>query len=1219
MKRGFFTFALLLILCNYAFGQQVLNELTGHKIQVGTCQATMNPGTWYFISNPRLPSENSANHPDWFPGVGEEPVQGGLVYDNVDNVMLSSTEIFATLTYDGAVAESVAKYLVRFIETETNGIYAVQFGTGNFMGSAPGQKTTDKYNAGTFAFYNIETDGELNQGRFGWNVGSRNGARIDNNGAGRDVCTWGSGENHDVIGNNVWLVFDVVDLGIADPLEAAWNELIEVTSIYSEYDFTPGTNPGEYDAEKVAAFQAAMDAAWEADNNDPTAEELRAISQAVRDAYDAVVATQVPYPMTVNPGFYYLISALEYTNQGDEIDPATGEALTTHPTKAMYVDGNKANWANIDREDIRYLWQIVADGHNTYHLISCQADAQFTTVKTSQTVTLSTESDSLVVFDYGGAEGIYNIRLASQKERGFYYLHCNWHGRGTGTGADIVGWENSYEKDTASPGPTEWRLEPVDEDVALALIEAASPTRQIKIMSDSAAVIIAAVPAMIRAAKDEVATIDKETALIKDVAQLSSAMTEPTEGSLYELLDEDTNTYWHSQWSGRAPGNGVDFIQVAEIDCPVVAFMMARRDTWADHVIQMSVYGYDIDDVDTPKEEGELLATLSLPHNTSRDILYSDAFETKGHRVLRFYSDLTTHSADGGRGYWHMSEFQLYPATISNYYADGTTQATQRAAELTALQNAVAAWKTIDTETASLEAITTTFNVLNDAWLAWNKVFVNPAALRDALEHTLATEAIKIGNNPGEWADANAAATVINTINAALAYDKTGLYTPQESAQHLSALANTETDMLAAANSVREDVWYRIRFATEGEYDAAAWDKKPAQEDYIEEANDVASPELFGKTLSAGSYTYDEKEYTDNESNTHTYRVYDIRSLETDDPSLHATIHFMEQKDIKNADMALWRFIAIGDSAYLIQNKGTGLYLRASGTTGQVHLDVQPTLFQQRALGYGTNEIAARNLTDGATENNLHAQRDINILVTWGTTGPGTNTALFIEEAAPVADDDVSNNFTMALWPGQIYTFCYPTTLETQQGNFYSATFSDNTVTLYPVGNSAPAGQPVVYIQGHVNDYVEPVTDPEDPNYNDQLYQLVSFTHGTDFVTQPIASGHLQGTFNSKSIPSGCVWAEKNGFAPTRKISNTVSANTAYIESEIEDLETQITILFSDEDGIAQTLAKVAKPNAIYTIDGRYLGNGNLNTIKSLPKGIYIVNGIKVAIKKSEK
>ena len=51
-------------------------------------------------------------------------------------------------------------------------------------------------------------------------------------------------------------------------------------------------------------------------------------------------------------------------------------------------------------------------------------------------------------------------------------------------------------------------------------------------------------------------------------------------------------------------------------------------------------------------------------------------------------------------------------------------------------------------------------------------------------------------------------------------------------------------------------------------------------------------------------------------------------------------------------------------------------------------------------------------------------------------------------------------------------------------------------------------------------------------------------------------------------------------------------------------------------DDINTVLNKIAKTtDDIYTLDGRYVGRGNLNTLSRMGKGIYILNGVKVAVK----
>ena len=48
---------------------------------------------------------------------------------------------------------------------------------------------------------------------------------------------------------------------------------------------------------------------------------------------------------------------------------------------------------------------------------------------------------------------------------------------------------------------------------------------------------------------------------------------------------------------------------------------------------------------------------------------------------------------------------------------------------------------------------------------------------------------------------------------------------------------------------------------------------------------------------------------------------------------------------------------------------------------------------------------------------------------------------------------------------------------------------------------------------------------------------------------------------------------------------------------------------------IRKVLVDNSIKDGLATIDGKFIGNGNLNTLKTMPKGIYVVNGIKVAVK----
>ena len=1203
MKKITSLLTLLLLCCVSAFAQEP-SEMDGKSITVGGAVARFEANTWYFLHQARVYGTDTGTHSE----VGSQPVSGGFIYDTgASHIKKSDLEAVP----EASPAASKAAYIVRFIESEDNkGAYKIQFGTGRFMMDAPASGSgSSKYDAQDFNIYNInDEDGHFAINK--WNMSNI----LDNNGANQTCAYWGSGVVTELNGNNDWAIHEVI-WGSISEYDAALAELISVLTTYENETFEAGTAPGQYGVAEVAAFEEAIEAAGAADGDDSlTPEQLLTLAQNIKNTYEAVVASRVPFAVEITPGYYYITSALDFvtTTPGTTTeDPDTGEEITTdaetiHHTKAIYTNNTNGRWGELDettRKDANYLWKVVAAGDKKYHLINCQNETQFNAVQTSSAITLSAQSDSLVVFDTAGLEGIYNIRLAAQAERDYFYIHCGGHGGGTGTQGNLVGWCNTVEDEAAHA--SEWKLEAVDEATALAIIDACSPQKQIKVMTDSAAVIIAAVPAQIKVAQDTKTEINEEYPLITSAEQLSSPMTEPNEGSIEALIDGNAGTFWHSQWSGRQPDNGVDYIQIemTEDDITNAAFVYTRRAVTNDHLTEASVYGTN--DAEAEKADCELLATVSLPFSANNETLTSDVFPVKGYQYIRIYEEATTNN----RGYFHMAELQLYPATVSSPYA--TTQAKERAAEIAAVENAIEAWNAIDAATATVADYTAAFNKLNEAYAAWQAVYVNPAALRQAIANAPDTKVVKIGNNPGEWSG-EAGSSINNLIDEAKKYDQACKYTPAESERLINSLNKAEEDMFAAANPVKTGKWYRIRFATEAEYDEAGWEKGPA--DAIEHAilNEETSHALFGKYVAAGKHANETLKFQNEDGSEGSTIQYNIESLEDEDVTMSATVAFMDKGDIKDADAALWQFVAVGDTAYVLQNKATGLYMRTAGTSGAVTLNPQPALFTTRAIGYGKNLIKA-NYINGADNTYLHAERATNNLVTWNATAIESNSALYIEEAEDVTAQP-STEFTMTVWPGQMKTMCYPVELTAKDGTFYQANLNGTTLTLTPLkDNIAPAGMPVVYVAD--GDYEELQNDKEKDGYNGDNYETATFTHGTEFVSEPAEFGSLTGSFVQKTIGNGCMWAEGDTFVVTKKSSNTLGANTAYINEATEDLEAIVTIEIGGETNISTVMANVSKVGGIYTLDGKYVGKGNINSMKNMQKGIYVVNGVKVAVK----
>ncbi len=152
--------------------------------------------------------------------------------------------------------------------------------------------------------------------------------------------------------------------------------------------------------------------------------------------------------------------------------------------------------------------------------------------------------------------------------------------------------------------------------------------------------------------------VNLDSPLITSASQLSSPYTEPSEGSIDALIDSNTNTFWHSNWSDGDAEPGTHYLQVETSYYGDMAFRFSRRNVYNDHITSWSVYGTN--DYNASKENCTLLAyNLSTPYGSSSDVITSDVFNNPGYSYLRFYIEGTTN----GRGFGHMSEFQLYPAT----------------------------------------------------------------------------------------------------------------------------------------------------------------------------------------------------------------------------------------------------------------------------------------------------------------------------------------------------------------------------------------------------------------------------------------------------------------------------------------------------------------------------------------------------------------------------
>lgn len=1201
MKKITSLMMLLLFACLSTFAQ--LPELSGFAVEKGDEVATMTPDTqWYLVWNKREYTT---------PGGGyfEDKGAGSQMY------MSAGTGVFQ----DGMAATDAAKYMVRFLsngeDTNGNPQYIVQFATGNYVKTV--STTKNQSEATPWNVYNINGT----EYHFGMNVAPY-GARIDQNGSGATVATWGSGLLTETGGNNDF-TFYAVNLVEASEMSLALAGLAAIYNDYSENHLAPeedqiGDAYGQYSQAAVAAYTAALEYAENVidagEDCGLTVEQIAAAGQAIKDAWTALLASRKPFAISVTPGYYVIKSALDFNETTTEQDEATGEevTITKHLAKSIYEDKGTAKWKTFEPK-ADFLFKVEAtETANQYKLTNMLHELNFNTISTSAAVTMSA-NDKLVVFDWAADATVFaneldeeatksvtalNIRLAEQAERGSFYAHAGGHGGGAGKAGNIVGWSTG--------GATDWYLDPIDEATALAWIEAASPVKVITAMIDSVNVIKAAFPGQKTVAEDNSTHMDTTKPLITNATQFHSPMTtddEQTDGDIDAvypfLLDGDIQTYWHSRWEDGNQPNGTHYLQVSAIDEASIAFVMSRRPVANDHVTSMSVWGYDSDNDEIAKEDGVKLAEIELPFGANNETLTSAPFLTQGKSVLRFYAESTYGTGASNRGYWHCSEFQLYPATAGYYYGDASlTQASKRAALIAAVEAALATWNegnyTLESVTDPNDpAFVAAYNAVVEAYAAWSAVYANPAALRSAIKDILAYgESVVEGTNPGQWPAGVGASTINAAVDAAEAYDKTGTYTPEGMAAEVEKVKAAKALVAASANQVVPGQWYTIRFSSEEDYEEHGWNKTPA-------GNDVQGPLFDNYIVPANAEMIDgANEYTvPNEI----FKGQQLRFMAGQDDS---KFRFVEV----NGGMALQHM--------------SGWYVGTNGT-----LTDAPALMSSEAVGYGKSIIKMQQMNGedikaGGSPAYMHAQLAGHALVAWAAYTVDSNSALYIENA----DDAVIDDCKELVQPGQIKFTVSPVGVsyasDVQLYNFdgYEKT-TDGVKLAFTETTKAEAGKAVLMVVA--GDYPEKATD--------ETKIAVDLTLGEALAAVPDSTQALQATYTYQWVAEADMTHMITIFENKMQVANgedntdcarDIAPYTGAIDLKLAKAvstagkDLVIEVIGDVETAIEEVVAKAINANGkIYTIDGKYMGNGNIGTARNMGTGIYIINGVKIYVK----
>lgn len=1026
-----------------------------------------------------------------------------------------------------------------------------------------------------------------------------------------------------------------------------------------------------------------------------TVAQLQEAIDNLNNTYQAVLDSKVPFvlPTDFQDGYYRIRSAMVYTNNfrdGDEDDEGepTRQAVEVYKYLSSAIkDGQRvARWGTpggdvlIDsldiclEENVPSLWKItnkvftdtLGNKINALDIVNCANGARFAECQRSTKLVMSKlPTDTLVaidlVTDYE-EQPIFNLRAVTQiadEPTNFYsYFHMEGHSGGSGTEGNIVGWNRTYDRNKElleeNPfGASEWIFEPVDAAIAENLI--ANYDNSYEIMVDSFKMMRNDANSMLPIARDIQKEVDTDKPFVSEENPIFSPCSDSAEGQNIEYLwDTDASHFWHTDWHGAFTAEDHHFIQV-EIpegsELTTAVFWIKRRNTTSGNQInKWTVWGtnhdckddYDETDgsllVDEPMVQGseglEKLADVTTPYVGGKNDaeVYSDVFDTKGYKFLRFYCAGTCNN-DGSQGsnekFFHLSKFQLYPGrTVES----PTSQYNVMGDIAKNLENILEEQKDINPDAVVLTQAQ--FDALKEAYMPFKAIFTNPAALRAKIEEVKdAAKIVVVGTAPGFWPDNSKADALNNAVTDAKAYDVAGAYTPDQSKKFIADLDTLAKQIEPAALPIKVGKWYRFRFGDKEFYEKYELPFDGSDNDYRvvdEDTVGVIDYCLFNKYVTVAKSVNVEIDYN-NETGDPIYGKR-VRPLPKDSVTLENYMYADSLENIVDKDMALFRFVQFGDSACAIQNKATGLYLQRLPESGYMRLGIQPSFFTQGIAGYGQNFFMIKNFDNAATSP-MHLARNYNSLQSWGNNASGWgNTdgrrgSFFVEEVEDVAPDyNPARIGKISMWPGSMTARCYPVsiTCDPEKAQLWTVDAITReveiegepetvTITLAKMqDNTAIAGRPFILVAA--GDYI----DPEERLEEDEPV-LVELTYGNDYVAEPLKARGLVGVFAQKTIGAG--WLKPNGpeFELTATNDATVSTNRAYVADKTA-FERKAEILAPEydvdkEDAVKSVLDKLAKNGNIYTSDGRLVKRGNISSFNKMKRGMYIFDDIKVIIK----
>lgn len=878
----------------------------------------------------------------------------------------------------------------------------------------------------------------------------------------------------------------------ADIIEDYFTDLQVLYEKVKDLVYMGGPNPGCYDEVLVSAFNEARNNAQYIIEGSATEEEYRVAYEALYAAWNSL-RTASPFPFKA--GLY------KFRNWGSNYNT----------TKLMYAVPGQVKWTNWDgSQEAEFIWEAIDRFDGTYLLrnigtgefVSGSGKASSTG---SPCIITSPDSTGQAVRFTNVGQGQFLINHKNTEN-----LHAEWYENNQiGASNNVVSWMSEINSASA------WYIDPIPSD-SIEYWQAISKQLQLdRTLAELLAI------AQNKYALGNAYDVDYDTPLLTAKEQiLSNAAhmstdpytnehgvwgTDQDGGGYPALIDNDSISFFHSAWGGTiSEWHHLDFDLGQEQNAIALSYSV-RFNNNNNFPTAYNIYAAKAD-ADTSKiESWQLIRTFSDQPVDLNTVFHPGIELMDAYRYLRFEVTATKNNAKvNGYPFFALSAMQVYPATIKATCFNAVTPVALELNDMIKIASTVRPGETTQEDINQLQQAI-------DNYLA---EFADPTALQQTVD-SIRT----------------------NVLNRIITVDKeaeiNGLQIyPDPGTWHPSQKQLLEETILRAENYLAEGS--ELGFYTKDNL-------QRLRDELLQTVGELARPRPFHYADSENQGTWyqiascNRYFYANSNENKYNMRQGMIYIQDPEGQMENATLGWaptdmLESNNIPAA-YTEWRFVAMTDSTYAIQNRATGLYI-SHRTTHPATLSTTPVAFKINDIGYGAYTFKGYHLDGQPVDNNyLHAQSFGNLLVYWNNDAINSGSAWEIwntedyrtDEAGEPANDFIGEirveKFTRLEF-GKLQAMCYPIDLRLTDdftgdiSPLYTIAAADaEKVTLVPA-TEVKAGTPFFYLAGNTQ-----LSDTETSLFNSvQVSACIPCTPA--IVGTPGSANGLIGNYRSEALPS---------------------------------------------------------------------------------------------------